>query len=1036
MKPTKLPLWAAFACVLAPCLTAQSEKSEKNDDAWVDAFQWSCIGPANMGGRIVALAINEQDPSNYWVATASGGLLKTTNNGVTFEHQFDREAVVSIGDVAVAPSDPNVLWLGTGEGNPRNSVSYGNGIYRSADGGATWEHVGLEKSFQIGRIAVHPEDPDVAYVGALGRLYGPNEERGLYKTTDAGESWERVLFVDENTGVIDVQMHPEDPDTLLVATYERRRDGFDGNAPATKFGAGSGLWRTKDGGQTFEKLTKGLPTATLGRIGLDYYRANPDVVYAVIETELIGKAQDGAGWAGLVASDGETSARISRLAEDGPAADAGLAEGDLVVAVDGTSVVTGRQMMEQMLNRKVGEQVELQVARRGEVETVTVTLGEAPEPKEDEDEDDPRARFARRSMAPETPFSSGLGGQVANAQDFQGPGGHEHGGVFRSDDGGTTWQRINSLNPRPMYFSQLRVDPSDNNFIYVLGIRAARSTDGGKTFTSDASNGVHADQHALWIDPRDGRHMILGTDGGLYVTWDRSAQWEHLNHLALGQFYHVAVGPRRAGEYWVYGGLQDNGTWGAPRRSKRGAGPINEDWLRVGGGDGFLVQIDEEDPDQIYYESQNGGTMRTHLRTMRSARIRPPRGKRGTRYRFNWRTPFILSHHNSRIYYNAGNHVFRSLDRGDDLKVISPEITRGDRGSATALAESPHDADVLYVGTDDGALWMTKNGGADWIDLWPLDPEPAESIAAGTVVATAAAVGGPRESEPPSAAEGASLADLVPGPRWVSSIEVSRSEPSRVYLTLDAHRSDDDDPYVFVSEDYGATWRSLRGNLPWGSTRVIREDLASPDLLWLGTEFGLWVSLDRGERWVRFHGNLPTVAVHEVAQHASSGDVVLGTHGRSLWVVDATALRQLGDGALEERARLYEPRSVMRWRRLHSRGSSGGAQRYVGAGSRAEASIYYSLGRRAQSVALSIRDASGKTVRELEASREAGLHRVAWDLRARPLGGASPAPGRFRGRRAQSVGVGTYTVVLEVDGEVLQESLVLELEGLEPAGGR
>ena len=975
---------------------------------WVESLRWRSIGPANMGGRVTALAVYEADPSTFYVGTATGGLLKTTNNGITFEHQFDGEATVAIGDVAVAATDPNIVWVGTGESNPRNSVSYGDGVYKSLDGGETWKNMGLDRSFQIGRIAIHPKDHDIVYVGALGRLYGPNEQRGLFKTTDGGETWEKILYVDDKTGVVDVQMHPRDPDTLLVATYERKRDGFDANDPEVKIAPGSGLYRTTDGGETFKKLTEGLPTVDLGRIGVDYYRKDPDVVYAIVESALIGKPGELVGWAGVSSEDAETGARVTRVVDDGPAAAAGIKVGDIVLAAGETTVLSSAALTEALAQHEVGDGVKLAYAREGERHTAEVTMAERPEPNQG---------GSGRSRGRRGGLSSGLGGQTANVQKLQGRNGHEHGGVYRSEDGGTTWQRINSINPRPMYFSQIRVDPSDEQYQFVLGIRLSWSKDRGETFTPDAGRGVHADHHAMWIDPNDGRHAILGCDGGVYVTYDRARNWDHLNHMALGQFYHVAVGPRR--DYWVYGGLQDNGTWGAPHRAARDSGAVNEDWIRIGGGDGFIVRVDANDPEQIYYESQNGSMARTHLGTMEGGRIRP-RAPKGTRYRYNWQTPFILSHHNSRIYYCAGNHVFRSLDRGDDLKVISPDITRTDRGSATALAESPRDSDVLYVGTDDGALWGTKDGGVTWRNL--IDPAPE------------VAAGAPAEADTDEAATPADatseepvrlgLGELIPGPRWVNAIEPSRFVTGRAYVTLDGHRSDDDNPYVFVTEDFGDTWSPLHGDLPWGSTRIVREDLENPDVLWAGTEFGVYVSIDRGQRWARINNNLPTVRVDELAQHATSGEIVAGTHGRSLWILDATPVRQMTAATLAADAHLYKPNAVVRWRTKHRRASSG-ARRFVGANPPRSAEIYYSLARETAGVQLEIRDAAGKVIKTLEASGDAGLHRVAWDLRAERRRSAGESR-RGWSRGSSTLAAGTYTAVLTIGEDSWSQPVVIE----------
>lgn len=640
---------------------------------------------------------------------------------------------------------------------------------------------------------------------------------------------------------------------------------------------------------------------------------------------------------------------------------------------------------------------------------VPLTLAERPEPETGE------SGGGRRRN--DRPFGANLGGQAANIHGLQGAQGHEHGGVYRSDDGGVSWRRINSINPRPMYFSVVRVDPADDQNLFVLGVSMARSVDGGETFTNDAGRGVHSDQHSLWIDPRDPRHMILGTDGGLYVTYDASSNWDHLSHVAIGQFYHVATGPRR--DYWVYGGLQDNGSWGAPHRSASASGTINEDWVRVGGGDGFVCRVDPEDPNRIYYESQNGSIGRTHLETMESARLRP-RAPEGVRYRFNWETPFLLSHHNAKIYYTAGNHVFRSLDRGEDLVPISPDITRTERGSATALAESPIDPGVMYVGTDDGALFGTRNGGHDWVNLWDLGVEP-DSVGE---------QGGPRgrgdeESRP--------LAELVPGPRWVTGLEASREVEGRVYLCLDGHRSDDDEPYVLVSEDYGQTWRSLRANLPWGSTRVVREDLHNPNLLWLGTEFHLYASMDRGAHWTRLNGSdLPTVAIHEIAQHQGSGDIVLATHGRSLWRADATALRQLSAEALDESVWLLEPAEAVQWRGRARRGVTG-ARRFYGDNAQAVAEVYYRLEADARSARLEILDAAGELVRSLDAETGAGFHRARWDLRPTTPPAEPGRRGRFR-RRPPMVEPGNYRVVLVVDGERREQGLRVSADPGERGG--
>ena len=1000
---------------------------------WLAPMTWRSIGPANMGGRITAVAVNPKDPTEWWAATASGGLLHTTDNGISFAHRFDGEATVSIGDIAVAPSDPRILYLGTGEANPRNSVSWGDGVYRSTDGGRSWTNVGLRGSFQIGQIRVHPTDPNVAYVGALGRLWGESEQRGLYKTVDGGTTWTCLLGGDPKTGVIDVLMHPADPDTLLVATWERQRDGFDGNDPAKKVGDGSALWKTTDGGATFRRITAGLPTVKLGRIGLDWSLSDPAVVYAIVESERLGQEPASAPYMGINGENADVGARLTGVVAKSAAARAGLEVGDIVVRLGETKILSYGDLVRVARRYEAGDTVEVEIVRDRRTETVEMTF-------------DPRAGGrAARSM-----FAAGLGGQRENLQELQGSDGFQHGGVYRSGDGGESWTRVNTLNPRPMYFSEIRIDPTDPERIYVLGIRLWKSVDGGATMTPDAGRGCHPDHHALWIDPANPRHLILGTDGGVYVSYDRAERWDHLNHVAIGQFYHVALGPRRA--YRVFGGLQDNGTWGGPSRVRSGRGPTNADWVRVGGGDGFVCRVDAEDPDQVYFESQNGGIGRYHLGTGERASLRP-RPPQGSRYRFNWNTPFLLSHHNSRIYYAAGNVVFRSLDRGRRMKRISPEIAATERGSATALAESPRDADVLWVGTDDGALWRTQNGGHTWIDVLtlgaapekgPAAPEPAPAAeeeverdgargaegAEGTEgdEGNAGDAGDESDADGPSDADGTPAKEgpktvpvatpptkghadaarraaerrwvaVVPERRWVSSIEISRHVDGRVYVVLDGHRSDDDRPHVYATEDHGVTWRALHAGLPAGAgtTRVLREDLVNPNLLFLGTELGAYASIDRGETWTSLKTNLPTVAVLELAIHPLAHEVVAATHGRSLWVLDVTLLRQLDVSTLDAAVHLYAPNDAVQWRPLPSRGET---RTFTGENPSTGAVLWYSLRNDVARASLRILDAAGETVRELDGKTKAGLQRVEWDLRAAPRGrqrrGSRVAPGRYR----------------------------------------
>jgi photosystem II stability/assembly factor-like uncharacterized protein len=1102
----------------APKLKAAGEGALP--DAVTKQFVWRPVGPASMGGRVTALAVVESDPTTYYVGTATGGLLKTTNNGTTFAHLFDRQSTVSIGDVAVAPSDPNVVWVGTGEANPRNSASYGDGVYKSTDGGKSWTNMGLKGSYQVGKIAIHPTDPNTVYVGALGRLWGPGGDRGVFKTTDGGKTWRRVLFVDDKTGCIDLRLDPHDPGVLLAGMWERQRDPFDGffgpatgwptqdqYGPAVSHGPGGGLFRSADGGQTWTKLTTetakaGLPTVKTGRIGIDFSAKTKGLVYAIIDTENVGKGRPVLSvFVGVTTEDAEGGGvRVLAVADDSPAAKGGLKEDDVVTAIDGQRTPTYDAFNTYLAGKKAGDTIRVTV-RRGKADVeVPVTLApreekkaepkkdKAEEPKEGEKEepkkgkgpagkgppvlgivlapsegavvvgdvtpDGPAAKAgvekgdtikavagkgvtdqlslraallpykagdtvkvtldrggkrldvdavlaagrggaAAAPANPARPFllSGVVGGQQPNVQDQQGKDGVQTGGVYASTDSGRTWKRVNSLNPRPFYFSVVKADPTDDKVVYVLGDTSLwKSVNGGAKFAAGPAKGVHPDHHALWINPKNARHMLIGCDGGFYATYDRGQTWDHLNTTDLGQFYHVAVDSRKP--YRVYGGLQDNGSWGGPSHVLRGTGPVNDDWLFLNGGDGFVCRVDPTDPDLVYFESQNGFMGRRNLRTGERAAFGAQPVKKGEPLRFNWNTPFILSNHNPGIVYCGANYVFRSVKRGSDMKVVSPELTRTKHGSCTAVAESPKDPDVLWAGTDDGFVWVTRDGGAKWENVTD------KLLAAG-----------------------------VPGHRWVASIEPSRAKEGRCYVCLDGHRSDDDRPYLLVTEDYGQTWKPITANLPaFGSTRVLREDYLNPDLLYAGTEFGVWASVNRGKGWAKISNNLPTVPVLEFAQPTTATELVAATHGRSIWILDVASLRQMSPRAekadekeaaadpLTAPATLFAPPAATRWRLETGRASpySVDVRKFYGTNPSRNVAVEYLLTRDAKEVSLKVVDAGGKLVRDFRsAPKEAGFHRAAWDM-TRTGGGTQLVP------------AGTYRVVLVVDGKEHVQAITVE----------
>lgn len=1204
------------------------------------AMTWRNVGPANMGGRITAVAVYEADPSIFYIATASGGLLKTTNNGITFTHQFDKESTVSIGALAVCQSNPNIVWVGTGEANPRNSVSYGDGIYKSTDGGVKWTNVGLKKSYSTGKILIDPKNPDVVYVGTLGRLYGPGGDRGVFKTEDGGKTWNQSLYIDANTGIIDMVMDPTDPNVIIAAAWERKRDEFDGffgeapvpdtYGPIVTHGPGGGLYKTTDAGKTWKKINdpktnngNGLPTVKTGRMGLDYSLKTKGLIYAIIDTEKVGtgdaprqvymgivgesapdnggaklneitpdgpaakaglkpgdlviKADDskimtyddlvqiiqikkggekiklivvrdgqemtievtladrpaalggrgqggggggrggaagagGAGGAGGAAARpvagfrlaaGTTGVKVGTLTEGGPAAKAGILEGDEIVAVDGKPVKSPEEYISAIGNdRKVGDKVKLTVLRGQDKKDFEITLAAPPAPggagagaagrgmllpgfapdfanrdalkvgtvakdsaaekagikvgdtieeidgkpvenrrdftaalRTGPNEDSPRKAGDKikvkikqgdksivvelplaemqvqglggaggggggvpRGPSANKPYALGLGGQQPNAQNQQGKDGYQTGGVYMSTDNGETWKRVNSLNPRPMYFSVIRVDPNDDKTLYVIGDAPVlwKSTDGGNRFSRLNAPGVHADGHALWINPKNSKHMLIGCDGGFYLSYDAGDKWEHLNHYALGQFYHVAVDNRRP--YKIYGGLQDNGSWGGPSQTLRSYGPINEDWIYVNGGDGFVCRVDPNDPDLVYAESQGGAISRRNFRTGERGFISPPSGQNEERNRFNWNTPFILSSHNSGIFYTASQFVWKSVKKGATLKKISPEITRLKAGSATALSESPRNADIIWAGTDDGYVWVTRDGGTKWTNV-------TENLhKAG-----------------------------VPGYRWVATLEASRDADGRCYVCLDAHRSDDDKPYLFVTEDFGATWKPLAGGLPqFGSTRVLREDIVNSNLLYCGTEFGAFASIDRGKTWTKLGGNLPTVAVHEFAQPTTASEVVIGTHGRSIWILDVQSLRQMNEKVLNAKATLFAPSPAVRWRTGTGAQSpySASDKKFVGTNPPIGGRIEYLLTSPPKSMSLRVYDVAGKSVASFpQAPRGPGFHTVTWTLASQT---GTIRPGNYRVTLVVDDVEQSQVIQVELDPNAPRDIVAQDSEEIEP----
>ena len=898
-----LALAALCVAVLTPGLPARQQLAVPA----LDALPWREIGPAAFGGRIDDVEAVHGRLGTIFVGTASGGIFKTTNRGVTWKSVFDRDGLsLSIGDLAIAPSDPNIIWAGTGEPNNRQSSSWGDGIYKSVDGGETWTHMGLRDSHHIGRVVVHPTDPNIVYVAALGRLWGPNEERGLYRTVDGGKSWTRVLKIDNDTGVVDVALDA-DGRTLFAAAYQRRRRawGFVGGGPA------SGLYRSLDGGDSWQRLEGGLPQGTVGRIGVEISRSHPHTVFAIVE--------------------------------------------------------------------------------------------------------------------------------------------HKDGGIFRSEDRGRTWTRQSSLNQRPSYYSQIRIDPNNPNKLWKLASPLFVSIDAGKTWRShDTGQKIHVDHHALWINPDDSDHLILGNDGGLYFSYDGSRTWDFIDNLPIGQYYDISVDTREP--YWIYGGTQDNGTWALPVRTYSERGITNDDVVNLAYGDGFYTIPDPQDPRTVYANSQSGRTYAVDVETREEKGIRPLPTDPKEEYRFNWSTPMLMSPHDPKVIYYGGNKLFRTVDRGHRWEVISPDLTRkqewkklpimgpersadtlsrddgvSDFGTITTIAESPLMAGLLYVGTDDGLVQMTTDGGKKWQDV--------------------------------------TSRFALPGPRWVSRVLASRHDRNLTYVTFDGHQDDDFKPYIFRTTDGGATWRSISGNMPDGIVvNALEEHPRNRQLLFAGTEFGLFVTVDGGVRWTHVRGTLPPVPIDDIVLNERTNDLVLGTHGRSIIVLDDVAmLEHLTPQVIDTEVHLFPPGPATQYyqaRLLPVPGDSefaapnpeygalisyylrtdppkvgtapGTAPTNGGAAPTGATNGSQSPAPRppdTPTVKITILDRSGAVVRELQAPDRKGVNRVNWDLRY-PLTftALEGDEGWFGAPKGTFVLPGEYTVRLSARGRQLEQKLQVAMD--------
>lgn len=848
--------------LLLPAIFLFILPTEGQDGVTVDSYTFGAIearhiGPARMSGRVTSLDALFDDYRLIYVGTAGGGIWKSKNAGVTFKPVFDGFQQC-IGAIAIDQKNPETVWAGTGEPWTRNSVSVGDGIYKTTDGGESWSKMGLEDTERIGRIEIHPENPNIVYVAALGHLWNENDERGVFKTNDGGITWEKVLYIDENTGCSDISMDPDNPDILYAAMWDFRRKAYTFRSG----GPGSGLYKTINGGETWNKLTNDLPTDTVGRISVDVSPADPNVVYAVIECDTTG--------------------------------------------------------------------------------------------------------------------------------------------LYRSNNKGETWERMSTdaaVKERPFYFNYILADPNNPDKLFKPGLALNISTDSGKTF--ERSGGFHSDVHGIWVSKTDTNFVYLGTDGGVYISHDLGGTWRIMRNLPVSQFYHVSTDMKNP--YNVYGGLQDNGSWMGP--SSGPGGIRNGDWDNVGGGDGFYVFPDKLDETIIYYQSQGGNMQRLYLNTRETKNIRPVKEEGDEDLRFNWNTPVSFSKDGKTMYAGA-QYLFRSYDRGDTWEKISPDLTTDDpekqkqkeSGGVTidntgaenhctiiTIHESPVNNDVVWVGTDDGNIQVTTDGGKKWKNLVSKIPD-------------------------------------LPSNTWCSYVYADPVDEETAYATFDGHRNGDQKAYVYLTRDMGKSWQSIVGENINSYCHVIISDPGNPELLFLGTESGLFISIDRGKVWSKFTGNLPNVAIRDMQIHPRDNDLVLASHGRGIIIIDdITPLSNLQHDMVEQDI-VFLPSRPFTIKNYGYQQEFGGSDEFVGQNPGQSGILSYYLKKRHifGDMYLEVLDDQGKIINTLVAGKRKGINRVPLSIRKK-----APPVGETRNRSFRSFGAaqgpalpaGEYTIAIVKDGK-------------------
>ncbi len=770
------------------------------------------VGPTVMSGRVVDLAVDPGDPSHFYVAYASGSLWETNNNGTSFEPIFDNQIVMTIGDIAVDWNN-DVIYVGSGENNASRSSYSGYGIFKSDNNGESWENVGLTETHHIGRIIIHPEDPNTIWVAALGHLYSENPERGIYKSTDAGKTWSKTLFVNNRTGIVELIMHPENPDLLIAAAWEKDRKAWN----FTEAGPGTAIYRSEDGGNTWNEISddSGFPdTNGTGRIGLAFAPSNPNIVYAILDNQ-DRRPKEGDEDAGLTKDQLRSMSNQQFLALD---------NSDLNTFLDDNGFPREYNAVDIKKDVEAG--------KVKPIDLVTYT------------ED-------ANSLLFDTPVKGGE--------------------MYRSDDASKTWTKTHEGYIESMiysygyYFGQVRVDAQNPDVIYTMGVPIVRSDDGGKTFKSINEDNVHVDHHALWINPNDPRHLILGNDGGVYVSYDTGETWINCNSPSVGQFYSIAVD--MAKPYNVYGGLQDNGVWKGPSTYEYSRSWYQEGrypYERLMGGDGMQVAVDTRDNTTVYTGYQFGNYFRIDTETGDRKYITPRHQLGDAPYRWNWEAPITLSSHNQDIVYFGSNRFHRSMDKGDNFETLSDDLTNGGKkgdvsyGTLTTISESPTRFGLIYVGSDDGLIHRSNDVGETWTKI----------------------------------------TNGLPSDFWVSTVVASAHKEGRVYASLNGYRWDNFKPMVFVSEDYGNNWKNISSELPMEPVNVVKEDPVNENIIYVGTDHGVYVSLDRGKSYQAFVKELPNTPVHDLIVHPRENDLVLGTHGRGIYIGDVSLVQQLDEQIL------------------------------------------------------------------------------------------------------------------------------------------